>query len=423
MLRRTRPWKIVAGLAVTAALAAASATSTASPASAKPDNGSSKASTVRFATFNASLNRNAAGQLQSDLGSPGNAQANAVAEIIQRTRPDVLLVNEFDYDADDVSLDAFQENYLGLGQNGADPIEYPYRYSAPSNTGIPSGFDLDNSGGVGGPNDAFGFGFFPGQFGMAIYSMYPIDTDEIRTFQTFLWNDMPGALLPGDQPNGDPWFTDEELEVVRLSSKSHWDVPIEIGKKTVHFLVSHPTPPVFDGPEDRNGTRNHDEIRFWADYVTPGAGGYIYDDEGGTGGLRPGSMFVIAGDQNSDPLDGDSIPGAIQQLTENPRVNTKATPSSEGGTEWSIVQNENNDDHLSDPRFDTADFSEASFGGPGNLRADYVLPSKNLQIRDSGVFWPAPGDEFEYLTGTGFPVPSSDHRLVFVDVSHGAFGR
>ena len=55
----------------------------------------------------------------------------------------------------------------------------------------------------------------------------------------------------------------------RLSSKSHWDVPIRIGRETVHFLVSHPTPPVFDGPEDRNGTRNHDEIRFWADYVGP----------------------------------------------------------------------------------------------------------------------------------------------------------
>ena len=34
----------------------------------------------------------------------------------------------------------------------------------------------------------------------------------------------------------------------RLSSKSHWDVPLSIGGRTVHFLVSHPTPPVFDDP-------------------------------------------------------------------------------------------------------------------------------------------------------------------------------
>ena len=41
-----------------------------------------------------------------------------------------------------------------------------------------------------------------------------------------------------------------EREVFRLSSKSHWDVPLRVGGEVVHFLVSHPTPPVFDGPDD-----------------------------------------------------------------------------------------------------------------------------------------------------------------------------
>ena len=115
---------------------------------------------------------------------------------------------------------------------------------------MPSGHDLDNSGGVGGPNDAFGFGFFPGQFGMAVYSKYPIDTEQVRTFQHFLWKDMPGAMLPDDPATPAPrdWYSEEELDDFRLSSKSHWDLPIEIGDETVHFLVSHPTPPVFDGP-------------------------------------------------------------------------------------------------------------------------------------------------------------------------------
>ena len=127
----------------------------------------------------------------------------------------------------------------------------------------------------------------------------------------------------------------------RLSSKSHWDVPIDIGGTTVHFLVSHPTPPVFDEPPagvDFNGRRNFDEIRLWADYVTPGAGGYIYDDDGGTGGLKPGEQFVIAGDQNSDPLDGDSIPGSIQQLLDNPRINTSVTPESPGAAQQGALQ-------------------------------------------------------------------------------------
>jgi hypothetical protein len=123
-------------------------------------------------------------------------------------------------------------------------------------------------------------------------------------------------------------------------------------------------------------------------------------------------MFVIAGDQNSDPLDGDSIPGSIQQLIEHPLINTKVTPSSEGGTQQSILQGGANDSHLSDPAFDTADFADTS---PGNLRADYVLPRKNLRIVDAEVFWPLDTDPLFQLVGT-YPFPSSDHRLVWVDV-------
>lgn len=373
---------------------------------------------VRFATFNASLNRSNAGDLGAELAVPGSAQPDTVAEIIQHTRPDVLLINEFDYDPD--ALANFQTNYLSIPHGDADPIYYPYTYIAPSNTGIYSGFDYDNSGAAGDfvPNDAYGFGFFPGQYGMAVLSMYPIDYDNVRTFQYFKWKDMPGALLPDDPNTPEPadWYTPgPELDSFRLSSKSHWDVPIQIDGKVVHFLVSHPTPPVFDGPEDRNGTRNFDEIRFWADYIIPSRSGYIYDDMGNFGGLEPGSMFVIAGDQNSDPLDGDSIPGAIQQLIEHPLVNTRVTPSSEGAVQQTMLQDDNNLTHLSDPAFDTADFGEAIFGGPGNLRADYVLPMKNLNIVDAGVFWPLDTDPLFSLVGT-FPFPSSDHRLVWVDV-------
>ncbi|HZY27051.1 MAG TPA: endonuclease/exonuclease/phosphatase family protein [Jiangellaceae bacterium] len=370
--------------------------------------------TVRFSTFNASLNRNFAGQLRADLSTPGNAQAATVAEIIQRVRPEVLLINEFDFDP--TAADLFRTNYLEVSHNGAEPIRYDHLYIAPSNTGIPSGFDLNNNGVIGGPDDAFGFGFFPGQFGMLVLSQHPIDTAGVRTFQHFLWKDMPGALLPDDPATPAPadWYSPEELDVFRLSSKSHWDVPILIGGKTVHLLASHPTPPVFDGPEDRNGTRNFDEIRFWADYITPGTTSrYIYDDGGQSGGLKPGASFVIAGDQNSDPLDGDSIPGAIQQLIEHPRVNIKVTPDSEGAVEQSALQGGANLTHLSDPRFDTADFSDTA---PGNLRADYVLPSENLRIDDSAVFWPLSSDPLFRLVGT-FPFPSSDHRLVWVDVS------
>ncbi|MDQ3735334.1 MAG: endonuclease/exonuclease/phosphatase family protein [Actinomycetota bacterium] len=373
---------------------------------------------ARFASFNASLNRSAEGQLITDLSTPNNAQAANVAEIIQRIAPDVLLINEFDFDPAGTALALFQDNYLSVPHNGAPAIDYPYSFTAPSNTGVPSGFDLDNSGSVGGPGDAFGFGFFPGQFGMAVYSKFPINVDAIRTFQTFLWKDMPGALLPDDPATPAPadWYSAAELEVFRLSSKSHWDLPIQIGPHTVHFLVSHPTPPVFDGAEDRNGTRNFDEIRLWGDYITPADSGYIYDDDGVYGGLPGGAHFVIAGDQNSDPLDGDSIPGAIQQLLNDPRVNTNRTPSSIGAVQASRQQGGINETHLSPHRNDTADFSDTQ---PGNLRADYVLPSTSLSIRSTGVFWPPTYNTLHRLVyDPSFPfgVASSDHRLVRADL-------
>lgn len=359
---------------------------------------------IRFQTFNASLNRSRAGQLVTDLSTPDNAQAATVAEIIQRTRPDVLLLNEFDYVPGNAAIDLFRDNYLEVAHHGAEPIHYRYAYVAPSNTGVPSGFDLDDNGTVGGGNDAYGFGEFEGQYGMAVLSRYPIDTRAVRTFQHFLWKDMPGNLMPTG------FYSPEEQQALRLSSKSHWDLPIRVGRhQTVHFLVSHPTPPTFDGAEDRNGARNHDEIRFWADYVSGAR--YVYDDRGRRGGLPRGARFVIAGDQNSDPVDGDSVDGAIQQLIDHPRIQDPL-PTSAGGPEAAARQGGANAAHLGDPAYDTADFADTQ---PGNLRADYVLPSRGLRVQDAGVFWPVPSDPLSRLTGE-FPFPSSDHRAVWVDV-------
>jgi len=406
--------QILSGARLAAALLTLPLMLAAPPATAEPPAREGRHhgdTTVRFQTFNASLNRSTAGELVTDLSTPDDPQAATVAEIIQRTRPDVLLLNEFDFVPSGEAVDLFRENYLEVGHNGARPIHYRYAFIAPSNTGIPSGFDLDNNGTIGGGNDAFGFGEFPGHFGMAVLSKYPIDAEHARTFQKFRWADMPGAMLPDDPTTEAPadWYTPEELEVVRLSSKSHWDLPIRIGRRTVHFLVSHPTPPVFDGPEDRNGTRNFDEIRFWADYVS--GRDYMYDDEGRRGGLHRGARFVIAGDQNSDPLDGDSVPGAIQQLIDHQRIEDPL-PTSEGAPEAAALQGGANLTHESDPRYDTADFADSA---PGNLRADYVLPDKRLEVVGAGVFWPKLDDPLSELTGV-FPFPSSDHRSVWLDV-------
>jgi hypothetical protein len=396
-----------------------SGTATAAPGPAEPagrvavaEEGPS-GTDLRIATYNASLNRQHAGDLIRDLSGTTNAQARAIADVIQINSPDIVLLNEFDYDAEHRAAALFRANYLAIGSKGRPGITYPYVYTAPSNTGVPSGLDLNNDGTVGGPDDALGYGAFEGQYGMVLYSKYPIDTANVRTFRNFLWKDMPGALLPTDPVSGGAdWFSPEELGQVRLSSKSHWDVPVTVGRKTVHVLASHPTPPVFDGREDRNGKRNNDEIRLWADYIEGGkSAGYLYDDQGRRGGLGRGERFVILGDQNSDPLDGGSLPGSIDQLLLH-RLVQDPLPSAEGAAEASALQGGANARHRSLPGYDTADFEDQS---AGNLRADYVLPSKNLALLDAGVFWPRVGTPGSELTGI-FPFPSSDHRLVYADV-------
>lgn len=363
---------------------------------------------VRFATFNVFLNRAKPGQLGTDLES-SDPQARAVAEIIQEVRPDVLLLNEFDFDASGKTLRRFLQSYLEQAQGNARPVLFPYYYLAPSNTGIPAAIDVNGDGIVDGPTDAYGYGQFPGQYAMALLSRFPIQENRVRTFQRFLWRDMPDAVLPDDPATAEPgdFYSAEELELFRLSSKSHWDVPVLIDSTTVHVLAAHPTPAVFDGPEDHNGRRNHDEIRLWADYLNNAS--YIYDDRGAVGGLPRHSRFVIMGDYNADPVDGDSYDSAINQLLGHHLVDASQTPSSQGGVAAARLD-DNDPPHQGNPAFDTGDFSQ-------NLRIDYVLPSRwGLDIQQSGVFWPTRVDPLYRLVGDGDPIVSSDHRLVWADL-------
>lgn len=362
---------------------------------------------MRVATYNASLTRGRQGRLLEDLATRQDRQAQRIAEVIQRTAPDILLVNEFDWVQGGAAAELFRDHYLAVGQHGQEPVHYPHAFTAPVNTGVPSGMDLDQDGTVGGAGDAWAFGQFPGQYGMVLYSRHPIDLGLVRTFQHFRWADMPGHLIPSGH------YTPEQRQRLRLSAKSHWDVPVQVGGALIHVLAAHPTPPGFDGPEDRNGRRNHDEIRLWADYIRGGtAASYLYDDDGRHGGLEVQDRFVIVGDYNADPLDGDSWPGAIQQLLGHPLVQDPQ-PSSDGAVEAASRQGGANRQHRGDPRLDTADFNDDP--GPGNLRVDYVLPSRNLAVQGGGVFWPPAGQAGADLTGE-HPFPTSDHRLVWVDV-------
>ncbi|MFD0740346.1 endonuclease/exonuclease/phosphatase family protein [Lysobacter koreensis] len=367
---------------------------------------------LRVATYNTSLYDDAPGGLVRRLEA-GDGKARKIAAVLQRVRPDLVLLNEFDYDPRHRAADLFQRDYLEVAQaGGGKALRYPYRYLAPVNTGVPSGLDLDRDGSTTGQNrargnDAWGYGLHPGQYGMLVLSRYPIDDAASRTFQLFKWSALPAARQPRDPATGAPWYMPAVWSQLRLSSKSHWDVPVRTPLGTLHLLAAHPTPPVFDGPEDRNGARNFDEIKLWAQYLSAGDQPWLCDGQGRCGGLPGDARFVIAGDYNADPSDGAGLPGAIAQLLSHPRVDARVVPRSAGAVERAA------DRAL--PRTGDVGSHTGDFGAQaGTLRLDYLLPSRGLAVRDAGVFWPISGSADAAL------VDASDHHLVWLDLGGAA---
>ncbi len=359
--------------------------------------------TIRFASYNVSMYGNEAGEIEAKLQN-GEQHLNLrkLAAVIKNVRPDVLVLMEVDYDSENKILQLFNDNLLNKDLDGFTAINYPYKYQIATNTGELSTVDIDGNGSISLPNDAYGFGNYSGQYASAILSKFPINSEDQRSFKNFLWKDMPNAVLPKNT-DGTEYYSDEVIDVFRLSSKNHIDLPIQIKDDlAIHALISHPTPPVFDGDEDRNGRRNHDEIKLWADYISNKD--YLMDDAGKAGGLQTSDKFIIFGDLNADPVDGDSYNNAISQLLDHELVNSTVSrgnlrPRSNGGAEHNQKAGD-----TGDPAYDTSFFG---------LSIDYVLPSSNLEASDSGVFWPASNEEgAELVKENG----ASDHLLVWLDI-------
>ncbi|MCA0042018.1 endonuclease/exonuclease/phosphatase family protein [Celeribacter sp. ASW11-22] len=286
--------------------------------------------------------------LLRELLSKDDAEIHAVAEWIETTSPDVLLLTRFDTDMDGHAARAF-----------AATLGYPYVFSRWGNSGMETRRDLDKDGRTGEPEDAQSYGHFRGQGGMVLLSRLRILLDDVRDFSEMLWRDLPANNIPAD------YFDEDDLSVLRLSSTGHWDVPIQWGGHEVHLLMYAATSPVFDGAEDRNGRRNADETRFWSLYL-----------DGALDSVPPDPVILL-GNSNLDPVDGEGQHEVMKALLANPRLQDPKPSSSHG------LENAN-PEHAGDPSLDTADWSDPI---PGNLRVNYVLPSSDLTVVDSGVEW------------------------------------
>lgn len=322
-----------------------------------------RAESLRVATFDAGLSRKGPGLALNDLRKE-DPQIAAVVAVIAKVDPDVLLLTGIDYDAGNALLGALEQR---LAASGAP---YGHIFAAKPNTGMPTGFDVDGNGRDYEARDAQGFGYFAGDNGMALLSRIPIEG--ARDFSAFLWKNLPDNLMEG------AGFSAELAQVQRLSTTAHWDIALRTARGPLHLFAYNATPPVFDGPEDRNGRRNHDETAFWLAYL-----------DGRLAEKPADAPFVILGDVNLDPVDGDGRLHAIHALLADPRI-TDPKPASDGGQGQ-----------------DTADFG----GDAGSLRVDYILPSSDLTVTDAGVFWPSPSDPMAEVVAQ-----ASRHRLVFVDI-------
>ena len=260
---------------------------------------------------------------------------------------------------------------------------FGHSFSLRPNTGRATGLDQDGNGRLNEARDAQGYGLFNGDGGMGLLSRWPIDAAAVRDLSDLLWRDLPGAtLLQG------PLWTKEIAAVQRLSTTGHWIVPVQAPGGPVTVMAFSATPPVFDGPEDRNGLRNRDELRLWT-LLLDGQFGPVPED------------FVIAGNANLDPADGDGLRDAMATFLADPRL-IDPLPRSPGGAAAA------DPGQIGDPALDTADWPD---GAPGNLRVSYVLPAAGWTVTDSGVVWPAPDDPDAALAEAAGP-----HRLVWVDL-------
>ena len=315
-----------------------------------------------------------------DIDSGQDGQVTAVITVLSVLDADAVLLTGVDFDLGLLAISALQDRLSAAGTS------YPHAFAFAPNTGVATGLDLDGDGRRGGPRDSQGWGRFAGAGGMAILSRLPIDRAAARDWSAFLWADLPGALLPPD-------MSARSKAVQRLATTGFWDVPLILPEGgRLHLLAWHATPPVFDGPEDRNGRRNHDEAAFWLRLL-----------DGALPMSPPAAPFVLLGDANLDPVDGDGRRDAMADLLTDPRLQDpqpKGSPSRQEPGQ------------SGDPQLDTALFDPPL----GGLRLDYVLPSQGLNVADAGVLWPDGSDPLAPVLAR-----ASRHYPVWVDIEPAPF--
>lgn len=349
---------------------------------------------LRVATMSADLTGASTEEVLVDLRD-GLPEARTLAETVQINAPDVLVLTGVSSDEQGEIAGTLNEEYLAVSQNGQEPLDYPHVFTAETNSGLDSGADLDDDGVIGGPGDAIGYGEYPGHYGTVIFSKHPIEEDQVRTFQEFLWDDMPENSMEEDD------FSELERSILRLSTGTLWDVPISVDGEHVHLVASSVALP--EEAQSVDTDRGGDERRMMEDYVS-GDGWYLYDDDGEEGPLIPGNRFVLLGQPMSPHGLEDEAEGLDSLLSSYVLQDTEPTAVTEQPVDERVGAENGTDESA----------TRAVPSGT-DVRASYALPGAMLEVSGSGVFWPGEGEYGYELVDPESP-DAPEGRLVWLDV-------
>ncbi|MBI2896076.1 MAG: endonuclease/exonuclease/phosphatase family protein [Deltaproteobacteria bacterium] len=336
-------------------------------------------------------------------------QVTAAAEVLGRFAADIVDLNEIQYDIEDLPVlgmpgaddrtgpggfDGGAENALRIAERihaAAPEVDYPYTLTTVGNSGYYwEGEDYGEW-----SWELRGWGEWPGRFNTAVLSRYPILTDQVRVVHDFAWEDLPENRIQQmrdengmEVPEGFPLF-EKALNVV----------PIDLGPEVLWLVLLHPTasPAAFD---PINPYRNYDELRALALFL-----------DGELPGVEPlpdGARFVVSGDLNGDPDDGDGLDGAVAQVLDHPSLvavfPTGAGTRGQNGEYNTFLGGCGNDDGatVEDP---TVRFQ---------MQLDYVLASASIgPPTETGLFFPDFRTEREDFD---LACRASDHRFLYIDI-------
>lgn len=337
-----------------------------------------------------------------------NKQTVRAASIVKNLAPDLISINEMQYDKKDVPT----KGLPGTGQNmkrflaiidPATTADWQYTFGE-GNTGKKAIKQTDGNYAEN-PNapasralaDQVNFGTFPGQYSTGFATKFPIKNRLINN--KIRWQDWDKSFPFANHALPDGTTLPPTMS---LFDKNFNDSEVDIGGKLIHFITYH-TVPAFDfgSASNTNVLRNQAQLEFLEWYLLgscepANTNSQVKQCKRGIRPLTTADSFIAVGDLNVDY--NSTSPGAavIKRLLTNTRTQDFRAENPDPQFQKDPVTGKSHITYMSDG----VDLGKLQ----SNL--DYFIVSKDLQVVDAKVAVPETGYQ-EISCHTSFPTAKS----------------